>query len=177
MVSLEENRELSCWFIDIFCKLFGLEYEYKKRNLTPEERLAERNSDKPGSTKRLMATVWQWLKEFQESGYKGCGKLMTKVLRYAYNEWKAMETELKNGAVEISNNLAEQMMRHIKQNPKNSMNIGSEEAALDNAFMYSLIECCRMNSISPVDYIRYLTLGLVTGHVSKLQLLPCFCKI
>ncbi len=175
--SLEENRELSYWFIDIFGKLFGLEYEYKKRNLTPEERLAERNSDNPGSTKRLMSLVRQRLKEFHESGYKGCGQLMTKALRYAYNEWKAMETVLKNGAVELSNNLAEQMMRHIKQNLKNSMNIGSEEAALDNAFMYSLIESCRMNNLSPVDYIRHLTAGLVSGHTNKRQLLPCFCKI
>lgn len=175
--SLEENRELSYWFIDIFGKLFGLEYEYKKRNLTPEERLAERNSDKPGSTKRLMSLFWQRLKEFHESGYKGCGQLMTKALRYAYNEWKAMEMVLKNGAVELSNNLAEQMMRHIKQNLKNSMNIGSEEAALDNAFMYSLIESCRMNNLSPVDYIRHLTAELVTGQANKRQLLPCFCKI
>lgn len=124
-----------------------------------------------------MSLVWQRLKEFHESGYKGCGQLMTKALRYAYNEWKAMETVLKNGAVELSNNLTEQMMRHIKQNLKNSMNIGSEEAALDNAFMYSLIESCRMSNLSQVDYIRHLTAGLVSGHTNKRQLLPCFCKI
>lgn len=69
------------------------------------------------------------------------------------------------------------MMRHIKQNLKNSMNIGSEEAALDNAFMYSLIESCRMNSLSPVDYIRHLTDNLMDGKSNKRQLLPCFCKI
>lgn len=175
--SMEENRELSYWFIDMIGRLFGLEYEYKKRNLSPERRLKERNRDTAGSTKSLMENIWHRLKEFHDSGYKGCGQLMTKALRYAYNEWKAMETVLKNGAVELSNNLAEQMMRHIKQNLKNSMNIGSEEAALDNAFMYSLIESCRMNNISPVDYVRHLTAELADGKSNKQQILPCFCKI
>ena len=104
--SMEENRELSYWFIDMIGRLFGLEYEYKKRNLSPERRLKERNRDTAGSTKSLMENIWHRLKEFHDSGYKGCGQLMTKALRYAYNEWKAMETVLKNGAVELSNNLA-----------------------------------------------------------------------
>lgn len=46
---------------------------------------------------------------------------------------------------------------HSKKNfHKTCMNIGSEEAASDNAFMYSLIENRHMNGLSPVKYIEYL---------------------
>lgn len=44
-------------------------------------------------------------------------------------------------------NRCEQMMRHIKMNLKNSMNIGSEESALDYAFMFSAFESCDINHL------------------------------
>ena len=37
-----------------------------------------------------------------------------------------MRNVLKLGDVELSNNLSEQMIRHVKINLKNSLNIGSE---------------------------------------------------
>ena len=42
-----------------------------------------------------------------------------------------MQTILQDGNLELSNNLAEQMMRHIKLNLKNGLNIGNEDSALD----------------------------------------------
>ena len=100
-----------------------------------------------------MAGIRERLENFKKMGYANCGQLMKKALTYAYNEWDAMENVLKSGTAELSNNLAEQMMRHLKLNLKTCMNIGSEEAAEDNAFMYSLIESCHMNDLSPVKYI------------------------
>jgi len=41
------------------------------------------------------------------------------------NTTQAMKNILKNGTVELSNNLAEQMMRHIKINLKNCLNIAT----------------------------------------------------
>ncbi|MDO4744657.1 MAG: transposase, partial [Clostridia bacterium] len=74
-------------------------------------------------------------------------------LKYINNEWTAMENVLKFGDAELSNNLCEQMMRHIKTNLKNSQNIGSEKCAGNFCFMYSLIESCQLNAISPIKYI------------------------
>lgn len=47
------------------------------------------------------------------------------------------------------NNLVEQMMRDIKMNLKNCLNIDSEDSALDYAFMFSIIESCDMNKLFP----------------------------
>ena len=46
--------------------------------------------------------------------------------------------------VELSNNLSEQMMCRIKMNLKNACSIGSEISAKHNAFMFSVIESCKM---------------------------------
>lgn len=66
-----------------------------------------------------------------QSDYAGCGEMMKRVLEC--------------GDVELSNNLSEQMMRSIKMNLKNAGNIGSEEYAKHNAFMFSVIKSCNMN--------------------------------
>lgn len=175
--SLEENRPLSMWFIDEFGRLFGNEYEFKKKRYSAEQILKERNSDNPSSTKAIMARIRERLESFKQNGYAGCGQLMKKALTYALNEWDAMEKVLQSGVAELSNNLAEQMMRHLKLNLKTSMNIGSEDAACDNAFMYSLIESCHMNTLSPVKYIEYLMSALRSDPTDTTSLLPCYCKL
>jgi len=175
--AIAENRELAYWFIDEIAKLFGLEYEYKKNGYSTERILKERNADRPGSTKSIMAGIRERLENFKKMNYANCGQLMKKALSYAYNEWAAMENVLKSGTAELSNNLAEQMMRHLKLNLKTCMNIGSEDAAEDNAFMYSLIESCHMNNLSPVKYIKYLVASLRADQPDFTQLLPCYCKL
>ena len=107
----------------------------------------------------------------------GGGALMKKALKYALAEWPAMKRVLENGDVEISNNLAEQMMRHIKMNLKTASNIGSEESAQDNAFMFSLIESCKLNGLAPEKYITFLLRKLkgANQYTDKNALLPCIC--
>lgn len=124
-----------------------------------------------------MSRIRERLESFRRNGYAGCGQLMKKALVYALNEWDAMEKVLRSGEAELSNNLAEQMMRHLKLNLKTCMNIGSEEAASDNAFMYSLIESCHMNGLSPVKYIEHLVASLRLDPADTTSLLPCYCKL
>ena len=113
------------------------------------------------------------------SNYKGLGALTKKALKYIKTEWSAMQTILQDGNLELSNNLAEQMMRHIKLNLKNCLNIGSEDSALDYAFMFSVIESCNMNKLSPGCYIKELVSRLTAKPVctaEKVALLPCFMQ-
>ena len=49
-------------------------------------------------------------------------------------------------------------MKHIKMNLKNCLNIGSEDSAMDYAFMFSAIESCDINRLSPETYLRKLIL-------------------
>ena len=86
-------------------------------------------------------------------GFSKLGEMTKRALKYIRREWKAMKNVLKFGDAELSNNLCEQMMRHVKINLKNSQNIGSEKSAQNFCFMYSLVESCALNKFSTIKYI------------------------
>lgn len=104
-------------------------------------------------------------------------ELMRKAVNYTLNQWRSLRNILKDGAAEISNNLCEQRMKPVKLLLKNCMNIGSEDAAENSAFIFSLIESCKLNGIDPQDYLKHLLECILHGKdCDKKTLLPCFYK-
>lgn len=104
-------------------------------------------------------------------------ELMRKAVNYTLNQWKSLRNILKDGTAEISNNLCEQRMKPVKLLLKNCMNIGSEDAAENSAFIFSLIESCKLNGIDPQDYLKHLFECILHGKdCDKKTLLPCFYK-
>lgn len=122
-----------------------------------------------------MKSIEDRLADYAMSDDAGCGELLKKALRYARAEWPAMKRVLECGEVELSNNLSEQTMRSIKMNLKNAGNIGSEESAKYNAFMFSIIESCKMNKRTVEDYLMSLLdrLKLSREGDDLTGLLPC----
>ena len=115
------------------------------------------------------------LEVHRQSDYAECGEMMKKAVRYELGEWPEMKRVLECGDVELSNNLSEQMMRSIKMNLKNAGNIGSEESAKHNAFMFSVIESCKMNKRSIEGYLACLLDSLKISRYGDVltDLLPC----
>ena len=169
-----ENETEAMWFIDEFGRMFSVEHHCAERGLTGAERLAERL--KPGSTADIMRRIEERLEVFRKSNFAGCGELLRKALKYAIGEWPAMKRVLECGDVELSNNLSEQMMRRIKMNLKNAGNIGSERSARHNAFMYSVIESCKMMRRNVEDYLKSLLERLRTARDGDdlTCCLPCY---
>lgn len=58
---------------------------------------------------------------------------------FKYHKFRMRKRGLECGALELSNIQSEQMMRSVKTDLKNAGNIGSEESARHNAFMFSVI--------------------------------------
>jgi len=87
------------------------------------------------------------------------------------------EEILKDGAAKISNNLCEQRMKPVKLLLKNCMNIGSEDAVENSAFIFSLIENCKLNDIALQNYLKHLLEGILHGkECDKKALLSYFYK-
>lgn len=80
------------------------------------------------------------------------------------------------GDVELSNNLSEQMMRRIKMNLNNACNVGGEISAKHNAFMFSVIESCKMIKRNVEDYLKSLFRRLRTAKNGEdlTCCLPCY---
>ena len=69
--------------------------------------------------------------------------------------------------------LCEQRMKPVKLLLKNCMNIGSEAAAENSAFIFSLIESCKLNGIDPQNYLKHLFECILHGKdCDKKALLP-----
>ena len=156
-----ENEPEAMWFVDEFGRMFAIEHYCATRGLTGDARLVERL--KPGNTADIMKRIEERLETFRKSDFAGCGQMLKKALKYAIGEWPAMKRVLECGEVELSNNLSEQMMRRIKMNLKNACNIGSEISAKHNAFMFSVIESCKMIKRNVEDYLKALFRRLRTA--------------
>ena len=101
---------------------------------------------------------------------------MQNAVDYLLNQWKSLENFIKSGMVEISNNLCEQRMKTVKLNLKNCQNIGSEDAAENAAFMFSVTESCWLNDINPVNYLEMIFTKIRDGEAVTQVLLPCYYK-
>lgn len=135
-----------------------------------------RNALSRGNMADIMRRIEERLEVFRKSDFAGCGELLMRAQKYAIGEWPAMKRVLECGDVELSNNLSEQMMRRIKMNLKNAENIGSERSARHNAFMYSVIESCKMVRRNVEDYLKYLLNRLRTARDGDdlTNCLPCY---
>ena len=63
---------------------------------------------------------------------------------------------LKDGATEISNNLAENSIRPFTVGRKNWLFSGSPKGAAASAGIYTVVETAKANEINPQKYIEYL---------------------
>lgn len=123
-----------------------------------------------------MKRIEERMETFRKSDFAWCGQMLKKALKYAIGKWPAMKRVLEYGGVELSNNLSEQMMRGIKMNLKNACNIGSEISAKHNAFIFSVIESCKMIKRNVEDYLKALFRRLRTAKDGEdlTCCLPCY---
>lgn len=172
--ALYENKRLMSWFINKFKMLFEIEAECKEKGLVGDARKQKRIE----KSSAILQMIEDKFGLVMKAEIDKLGNATKSALNYIEKEWKAMKRIIESGEAEISNNLCEQMMRHIKINLRNSQNIGSEKCAKDFCFMYSLIESCRFNQLSPIEYICALLKKLPTITTNKdiHDMLPCYYK-
>jgi len=76
-----------------------------------------------------------------------------KALTYARNQREKIESILSDGRFELDTNLVENAIRITKMGAKNFLFFGSAEAGKPNAVLYTLLENCKANGLSPEKYL------------------------
>ena len=87
---------------------------------------------------------------------------MGRAIAYALEQWPALQVYLKEGRVEIDNNLVENAIRPTALGKKNWLFIGHEGAGQNAAVLYTLVENCRLHHLDPQAYLRALLTALPT---------------
>jgi len=97
------------------------------------------------------------------------GKAMT----YAQNQWPKLEAVLKDGRLEVDNNLIENKIRPLALGRKNYLFAGSHRAAQGIAMFYSFFGTCKARQVNPYHWLKYALENTKATKLSGLdQLMP-----
>ena len=96
--------------------------------------------------------LYQDLLYYANTAAVKCGELLMKAINYAKAEWAGLIRYTEDGRYRVDNNAAESIMRDLACGRKNFLFCGSDNAAMNLAFAYSLTESCKLNNINPYDY-------------------------
>jgi hypothetical protein len=100
-----------------------------------------------------------------------------KAARYCLAEWEALNCYLKDGRLEIDNNLTENAIRPSAVGKKNWLFIGHPDAGWRSAVIYSIVVSCRRRGLEPWEYLRDVLSRLPAMKQSELpSLLPANWK-
>ena len=85
---------------------------------------------------------------------------LIKAIRYASNNWKALNVYTTDSRLTIDNNMRERTVRMIAIGRKNCVFIGSEAAGYRMAVLYSIIASAKRHHLEPFACVRDLLLQL-----------------
>lgn len=88
--------------------------------------------------------------------------LLGQAIDYTLGQWTTLEVFLRDGRVEIDNNLVENAIRPTAIGKKNWLFMGEAGAGQRGAIIYTLIESCRKRSIDPYAYLKDILTRLPT---------------
>lgn len=95
-----------------------------------------------------------------------------KVLVYAQNQKKYLETFLEDGRLPISNNLCEATIRPFATARRAWLFADTPKGAKANAILYTLVESARANQLNVFEYLKYLLAEIPnSGYLEHPQIL------
>lgn len=147
--------------------LFYIERESVKRNHTPEQRFQFRLK----WSRPILLRIFKRLELIRLAGNE-YGQLVHRAVNYILEDKKAFLKYLQDGRIEMHNNAIERMFRHVALGRRNWIHTGSHFAAENIAFMYSLLESCKLNGINFGEYIEDILTRIMKGEEAYASFLP-----
>ena len=132
--------------LKFYKNLYAVETYARDNKLTYEERQRLREEKSRPILEKFKKWLDHHLTKTSEQGKIG------KAIRYCLSNWNDLTNYLKDGRIEIDNNLVENVMRPFALGRKNWLFAGSPSGAKAGAILYSLIETCKANNVEPFKY-------------------------
>ena len=143
-----KNTAAAHQMVALIGKLYHIERQAQDK--TAEERTAIRQE----YATLIIKKIKDWLDNKQ--GKVLPKSLLGKALHYTLNLWPQLTVYLKDGAIPIDNNAAENAIRPFVIGRKNWLFSGSPKGAHASATLYSLIESAKANDLEPRAYLTYV---------------------
>lgn len=166
----DESLEIA---VQLLARIFAAEKIISNiRNLTETERVRERQD----MCLPLVNALFDYMRGIREAGNE-YGTLAQNAANYLLDDEAGFRAFLTCGLMEIGNNAIERCFRPLALGRRNWLQCGSHEAAEHTAFMYSLVQSCRLNRIDFGDYIEYVLREVMDGNSDYCSLLPNHVKL
>jgi transposase len=148
--ALEQSPRVAGWLMRQIQHLYRIEANLREHRAGPKLRQAARASQ----SRPLVERIQRALVRLKSSGRYLPQSLLGQAMDYALGQWPTLEVFLKNGRVEIDNNLVENAIRPTALGKKNWLFIGDADAGERSAIVYTVIENCRRRGLDPYAYLR-----------------------
>ena len=129
-------------------KLFELEKEYTKKELSFEERKQQRLE----RSKPILDAMLAWSNTRNAAPKSKLGMALT----YLRNQWDDLNRFLLDGRIELSNNRAERSIKPFVMSRKNFLFANTPLGAKSSAVIFSLIETAKENGLDPYRYLTWV---------------------
>ena len=154
-----------------FQLLYAIEREAREENMDTQsiQKLREQKS------KPILERLFKWMET--EAPNLLPQSPIGKAMGYMLRRKKRMSHYLTDGNLEIDTNPIENAIRPIAVGRKNYLFAGSHDAAQRGAIFYSLLACCKMNEVDPLEWLTDIMQRLPHHPDDQIeQLLPHLWK-
>ncbi|MEI6950703.1 IS66 family transposase [Paraflavisolibacter sp. H34] len=147
MEALKTDKERAEYALERFQQLYAVE----RRCRDAENSFEKIREVRQEESVQILEELGKWM---QEQLPKVLPKSpMGKALAYSVKRWEKLCRYTENGMLQIDSNLIENSIRPVALGRKNFLFTGSHDAAPRAAMMYSLLGCCRMHGINPLEWL------------------------
>jgi len=148
--ALEQSPKVAGWLLRQVQNLYRIEAQLREGHSGPKLRVAIR----AGQSRPIVERLQRALVRLKSNGRCLPLSLLGQAMDYALGQWPTLEVFLKDGRVEIDNNLVENAIRPTAIGKKNWLFIGEADAGQRSAIIYTLVENCRRRGLDPFAYLR-----------------------
>ena len=160
--ALEQTPGRAGWIMRQIQHLYRIESCLREMKAGPKLRQAIRSHQ----SRPIFHRLHKALLLFKSSRLHLPQSLLGQAVDYALGQWSTLEVYLRDGRMEVDNNLVENAIRPTAVGKKNWLFVGEAGAGQRGAIIYTIIESCRRRNIDPYTYLRDLLTGLphLTNH-------------
>jgi hypothetical protein len=140
---------------------------YAHEDQCRQSRAEERKAYREQHVRPLMKGFKYWLDE--QAVYVVPKSPIGQAFTYAQNQWPYLYAVLKDGRLELDNNLIENKIRPLALGRKNYLFAGSHDAAQRIAMMYTFLGTCAANDVNPYEWLKETLEKIPTTKMTELH--------
>ena len=157
----ERTKSPAYKVLNLMSKLFKYEDDFKKKTLTASQIVKQRNSS-------AYQSVIKGLNNYIDSINIDNNELLSKAVNYYNNNKKELYTYLDYGYLDISNNLAERVVKPFVIARKSFLFCKTADGATTTGKLFSIVQTARANGLKSEEYLTYVISNINKKDINDL---------